>query len=75
MPTLPENRISPEQWAKAREIAQSCLHPSLTVEDLATLIWAEYLYWYDADIDHPASCFAIGPVANLTAATVIGKKE
>ena len=70
---LPPNRFSPEVWTRARELARDTTHESLTREDIATLIWAEYLYWYDADIDHPASTFAIGPVANLTGALVMGR--
>lgn len=74
MKILPENRISPEQWAKAREMAQQT-HKSLTVEAISTLVWAEFLYWYDADIEHPASVFALGPLANLTAYLCIGESS
>lgn len=63
--------ITPEMWAEAGEISNRATHENLTKEDIAQLIWAQYLYWRDAET--PDAIWALGPLANLTASLAMGK--
>jgi hypothetical protein len=69
------DHVTDKLRVEATEIAVSMNVSELTTLELLIYIWAEYLYWYRADLEASASVFAIGPLANIIARTAIASER
>lgn len=76
---LGDPRITPQMKEQAAGLANMVSEPEdvnrrFTREELIAIVWEEYLYWHDCELDPAPSVYALGPLANIVARIAIGKE-